>query len=309
MLAVDECEGCTAVVVSCSMGEGLVDGDVGILKVVLADEAYAESALSIFALAKEGEPRTEVGMCIVGVDAELAQHSCVESLFLHLDRHLVDAGQVGALHHAVFRHIAEGGHFVHEGARQFVFGSEDKDVWLDAKRLQVVDGVLCRFCLQFTCSSYEGHVGEVYAHSILLQFPSQLAYGFEEGKALDVSDGTSYLCDDEVVLPCVAESLHVALYLIGDVRDDLYGASEVTATALSLHDILVDASCGDVVGTCGLYACEALIVSEVEVCFLSVDGDVALSVFVGIECAWVNVDVGVVLLDGDAVAACLQEFA
>ncbi len=45
--------------------------------------------------------------------------------------------------------------------------------------------------------------------------------------------------------------------------------------------------------------------SEVQVGFVPIIGDIAFAVLVGIEGAWVNVDVGVELLYRDAVATCL----
>ena len=46
---------------------------------------------------------------------------------------------------------------------------------------------------------------------------------------------------------------------------------------------------------------------EVEVGLMPIIGHVALAVLVGVEGAWVNVDIGVKLLDRDAVATCLKE--
>ena len=45
--------------------------------------------------------------------------------------------------------------------------------------------------------------------------------------------------------------------------------------------------------------------SEVEVCFVTIVGDIAFAMFVGVERPWVDIDVGVKFLDGDAVATCL----
>ena len=49
--------------------------------------------------------------------------------------------------------------------------------------------------------------------------------------------------------------------------------------------------------------------AEVEVGLHAIIGHVAFAVFVRIERAWVDIDVGVELLNGDAVAACLKDFA
>ena len=87
--------------------------------------------------------------------------------------------------------------------------------------------------------------------------------------------------------------------------DDLYGLAEVVALTLLADDVLVDTPGGDIVGSRGRYVEEALIVSKIQVGFVPVIGDIAFAVLVGIEGAWVNVDVGVELLYRDAVATCL----
>ena len=45
--------------------------------------------------------------------------------------------------------------------------------------------------------------------------------------------------------------------------------------------------------------------SEIEVRFVTIVGDIAFAVFVGVQRPWVDIDIGVEFLDGDAVATCL----
>ena len=47
--------------------------------------------------------------------------------------------------------------------------------------------------------------------------------------------------------------------------------------------------------------------TQIEVCLVAVDGDVAFSVLIGIESARVDVDVGVEFLNGDLIAAREQQ--
>ena len=74
-----------------------------------------------------------------------------------------------------------------------------------------------------------------------------------------------------------------------------------------IDDGFVDASRGQRVGFGCLNAGKPLVVSQVQIGLHPIDGDIALAVFVGIECARVDVDVWVELLDGDVVASGLQE--
>ena len=186
--------------------------------------------------------------------------------------------------------------------------AEHEHIGLDAVAEHLLDRVLGGFGLEFVGCAEIGNVGEVYAHGVATEFPFELSDGFEEGRALDVADGAADFGDDEVVLARFAEVLHALLDFVGDVGDDLNGLAEVVAAALLVDDGFVDAARGHAVLAGGLYAREAFVVAEVEVGLHAIYGDVAFAVLVGIERAGVDIDIGVKLLDGNLVAACLQQF-
>ena len=77
--------------------------------------------------------------------------------------------------------------------------------------------------------------------------------------------------------------------------------------ALAVDDGLVDAACRDAVVARGANAREPLVVAQVEVGLETVLRHVALAVLVRVQRPRVDVDVGVELLDGNLVAACLQQ--
>ena len=141
------------------------------------------------------------------------------------------------------------------------------------------------------------------------QFPSQLSDGFEKGLTFDVADGAANLRDNEVERTFGGIEEDTTLDFVGDVRHNLDGLTEVVATTFALDDAEVDAPRSDTVVACGLDAGEAFIVPQVEVGLHAVGSDVAFAVLVGVECAGVDVDVGVELLDGNLVAPCLEQFA
>ena len=103
--------------------------------------------------------------------------------------------------------------------------------------------------LHFASRSDIGDVGQVDAQAVLPELPLELSYAFEEGEGFDIADGTTDLGDDEVVLLLEAKELDVALDLVGDMGDDLYGLAEVVALTLLADDVLVDTPGGDVVGS------------------------------------------------------------
>ena len=227
---------------------------------------------------------------------------------LHIDRHLVDAGQVLALDDAFEIYIAEPGHLHAHRVVEVLLGAQHKDVGLNAIAQHLLHGVLRRLCLQLAGRPQVGHVGEVNAYGRTAQFPFELTNSLQEWSALDVAYRATYLGDDKVVLARLAEALYAVLYLVGNVRHHLHGLAQVVAPALLVDHRLIDASRGHAVGPCGLYASETLIVTQVEVGLHAVGRHVALAMLIGIKRSRVDVDVRVELLDRNLIATRLQQF-
>ena len=146
------------------------------------------------------------------------------------------------------------------------------------------------------------HVEHVVAADVL----AELADRLEEGQALDVAHGAADLGDEHVDLELLRQSVHAALDLVGDVRDDLHRAAEEVAAAFLLDDGVVDAAGGHVGVALHELVDEALVVAQVEVGLGAVLGDEDLPVLEGAHGARVDVDVGVELLVGDLQAARLE---
>ena len=238
--------------------------------------------------------------------AELPQQRRVQSLFLHVDRHFVDTRQVLALHHALQIDIAEGGHLLADTVRKVLFGAQYEHVGLDASSLHLLHGVLGGFGLEFVSSPQIGHVGEMHAHGTIAQLPFQLADGFQKRRRLDVADGAPDLRNHKVN---VVVTQHPALDFVGDVRHHLDGLAQIVSAALFVDDGLVDSTGGHGVGTGGADAREPFVMTQVQVGFHPIDSHVAFAVFVGVQRAGVDVDVGIEFLDGDGISPRLQQFS
>ena len=91
------------------------------------------------------------------------------------------------------------------------------------------------------------------------------------------------------------------------MRYYLDGLAMIFAAALAVDNTLVDTSGSDIVGLGHVHSEETLVVSEVEVGFVSVNSHIALAMLIGIECAGIDVDVRVELLDSYIVATGLQQ--
>ena len=134
------------IVVDAGQVETLADALVGILQVVFAHQSHMYLALGIALLVEEVVPRLHRWR-LANRNANLAKDGCVESLFLHTHRHLVDAGHVLALHHTLQVDITEGGHLQAYRVAEVAFSTEYEDIGLDTHALQFLHGVLGGFGL------------------------------------------------------------------------------------------------------------------------------------------------------------------
>ena len=79
-----------------------------------------------------------------------------------------------------------------------------------------------------------------------IELLAELANGFEERQALDITDGAANFTQHEVSIAVIGED--EVFDGVGDVRDHLDRSAEIIAAALFGDDLLIDAACGDVVG-------------------------------------------------------------
>ncbi len=150
----------------------------------------------------------------------------------------------------------------------------------------------------------------MHTDGVAPQLPAQLTDGLHEGSALNVADGASDLRDDKIqVFALLVLTQHSALDLVRDVRHHLDGLPQIVTVALAVDDGLVDAARRDGVVARGADARETLVVAQVEIGLHAIFRDVTLAVLIGVERAGIDVDVGVELLNGDLVAARLQQLA
>ena len=295
------------VVVGAGMRETLADALVGILQVVLSYETDVYHLGSLVSAVEESSPRTQRRLLSDRL-AHFAEDGGVEALVLHVDRYLVDARKVFALNHAVEIYVTEASHLLQDSLFEMLLGAENQNIWLNTYALQFLNGVLGRLCLQLACSLQIRHIGEVHIDGVLAQLPFQLSDSFHVWGTLDVADGSANLGNHEVIVILLAEQLHVALDLVGDVRHHLDGFAEIIATAFLVNDCLVDTTSGERIRFRSLNTGESLVVSEVEVGLHTIYRYVALTMLVRVQCTRVDVDVWVKLLDSNVVASCLKKF-
>ena len=188
--------------------------------------------------------------------------------------------------------------------------AQHQDIRLDTHALQFLDRVLCGLGLQLIGSLQIGHVGQVHTHGIPTQLPAQLSDGLHKRCTLNITNGAAHLGNHEVKLFALfVLSQHSALNLIRDMRHHLDGLAQIVATTLTVYHRLVDTSRGNRVMACGVNTSETLIMPQVQIGLHTVGRHIALAMLVGVQRARVDVDIGVKLLNGYFITACLQQFS
>ena len=175
-------------------------------------------------------------------------------------------------------HVAEQRDFILDVLGQEAFGAAQQDVGLDTDGAQFLHAVLGRLGLELLGRGDPGHERDVNEQAIgAAEFVPQLPDGLQERQATrcrrrfrpDFADHDVHVAGD---------FLHGGLDLVGDVRDHLYGLSQVVAAALLGDDLLVDAPGGEIVGLGQAGVGEAFVMAQVQVRLGAVVGDEDLAV-------------------------------
>ena len=122
ILAVDEVEFYFHIVINTCEVQTFPDALVGILQVILPDQPNMHFTHGVTLFVKEVMPRLH-SRCFTNRNTGLAQYSCIKSLTLHADWHLIDTGHILTLHHTLKIHITERGNLHTQGIVKMSFGS------------------------------------------------------------------------------------------------------------------------------------------------------------------------------------------
>ncbi len=305
IFAVDELDLHFHVIVGACQGKTLPDTLVSVLKVVFPHQAHAHFCPGCLLEFQKMMPRLHVGS-FAHRHAEFAQDGGIQSLALHVDRHLIDARQILALHHALKVHIAERGHFLAYAIGEVLLRAQDEHVRLYAGTLHLLHGVLRGLRLQLVSGFQIWHVCEVYTDSTIAQLPFQLADCLQKRGRLDIADSTSDFRNHKVD---IVLAQHPALDFIGDMGNHLDSLAQIVTMTLLVDNRLVDFTRSDRVVVGGPNTRKALVMPQVQVRLHAVHRHKALPMFVGVQRAGVDIDVRVEFLDGDRVTAGLQQLA
>ena len=187
-----------------------------------------------------------------------------------------------------------------------MFSTQYQNIWLNTQLLQLFYRMLRRFGLVFFCSRDIRYISKMYAYTILSQFPFQLAHAFDKRKRFDITDRTSDFSDHEIKFVFISQQFHIALDLVRDMRHHLHSLSQVIPFTFFVNNALINAACSDIICTGRLNIQETLVVSEIQIRFMSVYGNIAFPMFVWVQRTWIDIDIGIKFLNGNFITSCLK---
>ena len=138
-------------------------------------------------------------------------------------------------------------------------------------------------------------------------FPLELTDRFQKRLALNISDSTADFNDRDLITVRIIRSIETGFDLIGDMRDDLHGASDVVTVPFSGKDSLIDLSGSDIGVAVEAFIDEPLIMPQVKVRLGAVIGNEYFSVLDWIHGSRIDVEIRIKLLHGDPVSPGLEE--
>ena len=92
------------------------------------------------------------------------------------------------------------------------------------------------------------------------------------------------------------------------MRNNLNRLSQIISTAFFFDNILIDTTGRNIIGTCCLNIGKTLIMTQIEIGLMTVDGYIAFAMFIGIQRTRVDIDIRVELLNCNFISSCLQKF-
>ena len=275
----------------------LVEGLVGIQQVhVLTHHGHPHLAAGLAELPLQHlVPLGEVRR--LTVDTEPFHHEVIQAEAAQHAGDAVNGIRVQQGDHRPLLHVGEQGNLLARALFDIHRAAAQQDIGLQANGAQLFHRVLGGFGLDLAGSGDEGDQGQVHQQCAgRTQFHFQLPCCFQKGQALDVTHRAADLHHCHIRI--AGTEYHAALYLVGDMGNDLHGAPQVVTPALLAQNRIVYPAGGEVVAALHGGVREALVVTQVQVGFRPVLGDEHLAVLERAHGARVDIDVGIEFQQG-----------
>ncbi len=185
-------------------------------------------------------------------------------------------------------------------------GAAQKNVGLNSDLEQFLDAVLCGFRLEFARRGNPWNQSEMDEETVFAtDFLPHLPDGFQKWQRLDVADRSADFDDRDVDV--FGNAMNRSLDLVGHMRNNLDGLPQIIAPPFLLNDGFVDAAGGEVVAARQFGVGVPLVVSEIEIGFSAVVGDVDFAVLIWTHGAGIDIQVGIELEHGHREAAAFEK--
>ena len=130
-------------------------------------------------------------------------------------------------------------------------------------------------------------------------FQRNLAHGLDERLRFDIAYGAAYFGYDHVGVGMLAHIVYEFFYFVGDVRDDLYGVTQIFAAAFFVEHVPVYFTGCEVGILVQVFVYKTLVMPQIEVGLGAVFGDIDFAVLIRAHGPGVDVYIRVELLRRD----------
>ena len=278
------------------MAQSLCHGQIGIVELhIFAHQTDGDGFAPVVDSLHQCLPLLQLRLR--GGDPQLPADDAGEILLFQHQGSLVQVGQGDVFNDAVGLYIAEQADFLEDAVLQGLVAAQNHDVRLDTHALQLPDGVLGGLGLVLIGATEEGHQRHMDEQTVLLaHLQRNLPDSLQKGLGLDIADGAADFGDYHIGVRLLAYPVDEFLDFIGDMGNDLNGGAKVFPPALLVQHIPVDLSRGQVGKLVQILVDEPLVVTQIQIRFRAVLGDIHLAVLIGAHGAGVHIDIGVQLL-------------
>ena len=289
------------------MTESFGYGKICVVKLhIFSNKSDSYIFVCILCAANHLGPLCQVGSAVR--KSQMTAYGMCQSFIFKPQWHLIQRRCCKILDNVLLADIAKQSYLLSHIVGDAFFRAADDYIGLYADGEKLLCGVLGGFGFKLLRASDIGDQSNVdIAYILASLFGADLPDGFEKWGGLNIAYGSAYLGDDHICIGFIGSTVNSVLYLVGDVRYDLYRTAEVIAAALLGDDVPVYLSRSHVGVYRQIFVNKSLVVTEVKVGLRSVIGHEYLAVLEGRHGARVYIDIGVKFLYRHLISALLEK--
>src|SRR5581483_3647242 len=243
-----------------------------------------------------------------GPHVESLDDPFVQPFLMKHQRHFIDTLHVFGSDHGVVVDVTEQGDFGFDFGFKVAIGPAEQDVRLNTKAREFFHAVLGGLGFQFAGGRNKGNQGKMDIQDMFATpIPAEPANCFKKRQAFNVTNSAADFADGDI--KSGGGRKNAVFDLVSNVRNDLHRPAEIVAFAFAGDYRVIHLAGGKSILAAHVGRDVALVMSEIEVGFGAVVGDVDLAVLKRIHRAGVDVNVRVHFEQRDFQAATFQQTA